>query len=173
MVIECEGAGLRWLREWTSQSGKRSAAISQVGGLSGTAEPHPERGVCAAIAGTMMSWPQTGGSDPPVVARRATRGWVHKSWGKRASLLVGAWGRRGHGACLWLTRTICIFAGHIDGGKQTQAFWEWDASWWRLGEATPQQGSIGGVGGDTVFPRHPPPAVIMATANREGKKLCV
>lgn len=48
MVIECEGAGLRWLREWTSQFGKRSAAISQVGGLSGTAEPHPERGVCCS-----------------------------------------------------------------------------------------------------------------------------
>lgn len=103
MVIECEGAGRRWLREWTFQSGKRSTDISQVGGLSGTAEPHPERGVCAAIAGTMMSWPQTGGSDPPVLARRATRGWVHKSWGKRASLLVGAWGRRGHGARAWVS----------------------------------------------------------------------
>lgn len=62
-------------------------------------------------------------------------------------------------------------AGHIDGGKQTQAFWEWDASRWRLGEATPQ-GSIGGVGGDTVPPpSSPPPAVIMATANREGEKI--
>lgn len=61
-------------------------------------------------------------------------------------------------------------AGHIDGGKQTQAFWEWDASRWRLGEATPQ-GSIGGVGGDTVSPpSSPPPAVIMAMANREGEK---
>lgn len=47
---------------------------------------------------TMMSWPQTGCSDPPVLARRATRGWVHKSWGKGRHCCLERGVAEGHGA---------------------------------------------------------------------------
>jgi len=174
-MVSLSARGPRWLREWATQSGKPSAPISQVGGLSGTAESHPERGVLCSNRRAMMSWPQT--------AARILRSWLAERRvvgpikvgvkGVIAVWSVGSPRTRGPRAQAWMsladTNNLHI-AGHIDGESRRRRF----GNGMRLGGALGRRhrAALAGYGGNTVSPV-PPPAVIMVTANREGKILRV